>query len=111
MITPDREAALQRVGGDEAALTELVTVYLRNCPVMLGEIRAAVSAASPGDLAAAAHKLKGASGFVGAAAIVDLAGQLEIMARRDELVDAELTVSRLGEAIAVAQRELERWLR
>ncbi len=108
---PDREAALQRVGGDKEALAELVSVFLRNCPAMVQQIRTAAANASPAELAATAHKLKSAAGFVAACGLAEIAEELETLSRGGDLARVDLVVDRLVAAAADAERVLARWLR
>jgi CheY-like chemotaxis protein len=80
-----RESLLARVGYDEDLLSDVIQVFLADCPKRLVAIHAAVQAGDPGRLREAAHALKGAAGNVSAAALFDAASTLERMAADDRL--------------------------
>ena len=73
----DWERARQTVGGDEALLKELLTVYLGETDSLLIDIRRAMDDNDHRLLRRAAHTLKGASLSVGAMEACETAQQLE----------------------------------
>jgi CheY-like chemotaxis protein len=95
----DMAAALERVGGDEELLKELVGIFLEECPQWLAAVRAAVAAGDPAALKRAAHVVKGAVDNCGASAAFDAALRLERMGSEGRLNEAE-------DALATLEGEL-----
>jgi len=81
----DRERAMERVGGDEDLLRELVEVFQEERPRWLADIHAAIAAGDAKRLQRAAHTVKGAVDNFGAAASYKAALSLEQMARAGEI--------------------------
>jgi signal transduction histidine kinase/CheY-like chemotaxis protein len=73
----DREQLLMRLGGDEELLTEVVDLFLADCPVRLAAIKTAVDARDAEGIRKAAHALKGAAGNLSAARLVAATQTLE----------------------------------
>lgn len=96
----DREIILDRVGGDEELMREIVSIFKDEYPVLLDSIREAVAAGDARTLESAAHTLKGAVANFGAEAATGAAFDLEKIGRRGNL-----------EAAPAALAELERQFR
>jgi HPt (histidine-containing phosphotransfer) domain-containing protein len=88
MAVFNRELALDRVGGDEELLEEIVGLYLDEYPTLLGQIQAAVQAGDAKELYRSAHTLKGSLGALGAEAAHQQALELEISGRQGNLNNA-----------------------
>ncbi len=73
----NREAALERVEGDEEFLAEVVELFLTDSMTRMNEIRAAVAADDGPRLQRAAHALKGAAGYLAAESTCAAALRLE----------------------------------
>jgi signal transduction histidine kinase/CheY-like chemotaxis protein len=97
----DKDLVLARVGGDPALLRELIEVFLEHSPRLHEELRQAVAAGDCAGLQKAAHTLKGELGLLGSAPAVAAATQLEEMALKNDLAEAQRT-------LAVLERELAR---
>jgi two-component system, sensor histidine kinase and response regulator len=97
----DRAAALDRVGGDEDLLKELIAVFLEDYPGWLAELGASVAAADPPRVRRAAHTLKGAVDSVGGSSAYEAAFRLERMGAEGRLGGA-------AEAIAALEIEIHR---
>ncbi|HEV8209840.1 MAG TPA: response regulator [Vicinamibacterales bacterium] len=76
-VAVDREQLLMRLGGDEELLTEVVDLFLADCPVRLTAIKAAVDARDAAGIRTAAHALKGAAGNLSAVRLVAATHTLE----------------------------------
>ncbi|MBT3201508.1 MAG: response regulator [Phycisphaerales bacterium] len=76
----DKPKALERMGGDEDLLAELVAIFLEEAPGALTQVRKAVSNGEPELITSTAHTLK---------------GSLEVLAA-DDAVRAALVVETLG---------------
>lgn len=85
MAVFDRERALAGVDGDRELLGELVELFAEDCPRLLRELAAAVSAGDADGIARGAHALKGSVGVFGARRAADLANELEERGRAEEL--------------------------
>ncbi len=72
----DRERLLAQAGGDEGAARELLTLYLETTRPLLEQLAAAVET-EDGRAARLAHEIKGASGYIRAEAMTDLARTVE----------------------------------
>jgi DNA-binding response OmpR family regulator len=67
-------------GGDQALLSELIDLYLTGTPEMIGEMRRSSEDGDPIALAAAAHRLKGTSGQMGASNLHEICATIETLA-------------------------------
>ncbi len=88
-------AALERAGGDESFLAELVGLFLKDCPRLLGEIRAALERQDAVGLKRAAHTLKGSAGNFEARAVCEAARALEEVGKSGGLNTAPAIFARL----------------
>ena len=57
--TFEREAALERLGGDAALLSEVIQLFIEDCPARIAAIKAAVDAKDGAAIAREAHALEG----------------------------------------------------
>ncbi len=93
-------ALLDRVDGDLELLSEIVAIFLDDCPQFMSELRAAVEAQDAEALARGAHTLKGMIGNLEAQKAFDAACCLEDMGRQQTLDDAPDALAVLENAIA-----------
>jgi len=63
----DYAAALERVGGDEPLLVELIAIFLEEYPKFATRLTQALSQKDFAGIREAAHSLKGSLGYLGAA--------------------------------------------
>ena len=84
----DRDAVLDRVGGDEELLREITEIFLSEYPGLLDEIRTAIGAGDLAKLEVSAHTLKGSVANFGAEDATEAARQLEVMARKRQMENA-----------------------
>jgi len=75
--TFDRGALLNRFSGDAGLMTDVIRVFLRDCPTHLAAISVAVTARDAEALREAAHALKGAAGNLSATRLFAAADVLE----------------------------------
>src|SRR5260370_23768031 len=73
----DQADALERLGGDEQLLAEVIQLFLSDCPNRLAEIKSAVDERDAEHLQKAAHALKGAAGNLCATGLFEAAQMLE----------------------------------
>ncbi len=96
----DREAALERVGGDGELLVEIAGLFLEEAPVLLAQLRDALARNDASALERAAHSLKSSVGTFSAASAQESARVLETMGRENDLANAPKILARLEEQVA-----------
>ena len=97
------EAALERVGGDEAMLRDLAEMFFAECPKLMQQVREHIAGADGPALRRAAHTLKGSAHVFGADAAAKSAHRLEEIGREEAFADA-------AEALALLEDEVARLL-
>ncbi|MEK6304121.1 MAG: response regulator [Acidobacteriota bacterium] len=102
----DRSTMLDSVGGNQELLRAIIGVYLKNCPALVTQIRAAVAKGDCDALKLAAHTLRGAASTFLTAAAIQAATRLEQMGRESQLQSAEDELSTLEKEIARLEPEL-----
>jgi two-component system sensor histidine kinase/response regulator len=100
--TLDREAILERVGGDIEFFQEIAGLFAEDCPKLLTEIRTAISTRDPEALQRAAHTLKGSVSNFGAEPARLAALRLEMLGRNGDLTEAP-------EACSALEQEMQRF--
>lgn len=85
---------------DDEDLRDLVELYFSDVLVQLGRLRDALADGDADVIAAAAHRIKGASLSVGAARVAGLASEIEIAGKSGDLGGT-------GELIATLDSELD----
>jgi PAS domain S-box-containing protein len=85
----DRPALLERLGGDEQLLSDVIQIFLDDCPTRLEAIRAAVSERHAERIRKEAHALKGAAGNLSATGLFEAAQTLERIGAENRLEAAE----------------------
>lgn len=98
----DREALLDRLGGDQDFLREIAGLFFEDCPKLLADIQSAVSTGNARALEHAAHTLKGSVANFGAEAARRAAFRLENLGREGDLKPA-------GDAYSTLVQEIERF--
>ncbi len=98
-IDLDREAALDRVGGDLELLQEVAALFLEEYPVLLSHIRKAIAAGDPLALEHSAHSLKGSVGNFGAKSAHEAAFQLELAGKTHDLSRASERLAKLESSL------------
>jgi len=101
LVDDEIQVDLRDALGDEA-FQSLLGSFRNSISVRLGEIRAAMDAAEPGNVAAAAHSLKGAASNLGFARLAQVAGRLE---RAGKDGNGDLTLEK--DVVDVARETLE----
>ncbi len=96
----DRQAALNRVGGDARLLTELVNLYRKDGAPWLADARSALASRDAKRLRRVAHTIKGAVSMFGATAAVAAAERVEELARSLDFGAASLSLADLEKALA-----------
>jgi HPt (histidine-containing phosphotransfer) domain-containing protein len=73
----DRDLMLERMGGDNQLLDDVLTVFIEEIPGMMSDVRAAVSGQDAPAIERSAHSMKGALLNITADSAAELASQLE----------------------------------
>ena len=103
----DPGVAFIRTGHDLELLTELIEIFLADCPWRMAELREAIALSDAQSLERAAHKLKGAAAVFDARSVVEAAEQLESLGRQNNISAAREILSHLDRQIAMLTRALQ----
>jgi HPt (histidine-containing phosphotransfer) domain-containing protein len=96
----DVEATLDRIGGNTQLFDRLVTIFRRQTPPLLTELREALRGGDATRARNAAHKLNGSLRSVGGHAAQEIVARLERRALEGALDDATALCDALGEELA-----------
>jgi len=96
----DYTAALERLGGDEPLLVELIAIFFEEYPKFAARLTQSLSQKDFAALREAAHSLKGSLGYLGAA-------QGESFALAVEQASAANDAARAGELVAQLMAYIE----
>ena len=91
----DLDAVLERVGGDEGLLREIIDIFLEEYPGIFANIGSSVEKRDALALERSAHTLKGSVSNFGARSATQAAHDLELMGRRNDFQTAPGTVEML----------------
>ena len=92
----DRDRLMERLGGDEELLLDVVRLFLDDCPVRLAAIKAAVDSRDAEQIRTTAHALKGAAANLSAQGLFDAARTLERLGAEGRLEPTEAAWRRLS---------------
>jgi PAS domain S-box-containing protein len=92
----DSDALLERLGGDEDLLSDVIRVFIADCPARLAAVKAAIDARDGDLIRAAAHAIKGAAGNLSAVGLFDAAATLERLGAERRLEAAQGAWRRLS---------------
>jgi len=106
----DLAAVLDRIGGDEALLRELIGLYLADERRLLDEATAALGHGDADLLRRSAHTLKGAASNFGAPAAWSAAQAVEAAGRDGRLDEAVALLDALRVALARVREALTQFL-
>jgi HPt (histidine-containing phosphotransfer) domain-containing protein len=76
---------LERLGGDEALLSEVLDIFLEETPRNMAKLRQAVLQREAKNIETTAHSLKGELGYLGIPTISEKARELEEIGRTHDL--------------------------
>lgn len=93
----DSDFLMEMTGGDPAFTQEVLEEFLKTVPPLMREIEQAVMDGDSSHLALAAHTIKGSARAVGAQRFSDIAYQLEMAGKSQNLQDAPEWVGALRE--------------
>jgi signal transduction histidine kinase/DNA-binding response OmpR family regulator/HPt (histidine-containing phosphotransfer) domain-containing protein/uncharacterized protein YdeI (BOF family) len=93
----ERDAALERLGGDSQRLSAVIELFLVDCPLRVAAIKTAVETRNADALCREAHGLKGAAGNLSAVSLFETAEILEQLGREKRFDAAEAAWRRLAD--------------
>jgi two-component system sensor histidine kinase/response regulator len=93
----ERDAALERLGGDSQRLSAVIELFLVDCPLRVAAIKTAVETRNADALCREAHGLKGAAGNLSAISLFETAEILEQLGREKRFDAAEAAWRRLAD--------------
>lgn len=105
----DRQQVTDRLTGDREMIRDVIRRSLATCPQQVCAIARAIDAGDPQRVRTAAHTLKKSAARLPATFVVDAAWALESLARRGDLVHAELVWLRLTIEHARLMDALRSW--
>jgi CheY-like chemotaxis protein len=104
----ERETALERVGGDTHLLSEVIQLFLADCPLRLAALKMALDARDAEAIAREAHQLKGAAGNLSVIGLFETAAILEQLGHDRRFDAAEAAWRRLSDEATYALDALRR---
>lgn len=103
----DWKALSENCAGDEGLVNEVVVLFRREAPSLLGDVQAAVRANDAPAIKRSAHRLKGALLSLAAKGATELAKELEQAGTANELSKAATLSARLEEELRRVLTSLE----
>ena len=94
--TFDEDTLLRRLSGNAQLMTDVIRVFLEDCPIRVAAINAAVTSRNAEELRIAAHALKGAAGNLSALGLFAAADVLERIGAESRMNAAEGAYRRLS---------------
>ena len=101
---------LQDLGSSPAFMTKLCGVFFADNTVLLNRMEAAIATRNYGELRAQVHALKGSSASMGTDRLTQLCTQLDGCSDAELRLQGAKLLRSLGEELAAARRELDRYL-
>lgn len=98
----DVNDALERVGGNEALLVRVISIFHKTYGSIIGEIRAALGQGDVEEAYRKVHTLKGVAASLSAKAVFDAAKKLEASMRDGGSSEWESLISELAESMGAA---------
>jgi HPt (histidine-containing phosphotransfer) domain-containing protein len=102
----DHSRLLSLVDGDTDLLRSIAGLFLKTYPALLSNIRDAIASGDGNGLARAAHTLKGSGGYFLNKAACEALTELELLAKRDGLNDAQFRFADLEREMDCIKTEL-----
>jgi HPt (histidine-containing phosphotransfer) domain-containing protein len=99
LMSFNRHLALDRVGGDEDLLKEVLQLFLEECPQLMAQVNQAVETGDPRRVEQSAHTLKGSLSTIGAELGASKAQTLESMGRSRDLEGCRQALEQLHQSV------------
>jgi PAS domain S-box-containing protein len=101
---------LERLGGDEKLLHEIVEIFLEEAPKQIISLRQAIAEGNESGMEVTAHNLKGELGYLGISGVSKNASELEEMGRNRDLRQATDVFAALETEIADVLISMRGWI-
>ncbi|MGC2404427.1 MAG: Hpt domain-containing protein [Acidobacteriaceae bacterium] len=99
----DRADTLERLGGDEGLLQEVIEIFLTDIPKHMASLQEAITNHDAASLEQVAHTVKGEVGYMGIATISNLARELEEGGRNADFARAAILYASLEPLLSQLQ--------
>ena len=106
----DHDQARQRMGGDDHVLSDVVRVFVEDCPRLLQQLDRAVQTRDAQALTTSAHELKGVAANLAAGRVTEIAKSLELIGRAGTTEGAATHLSLLRSETHALTAALHQWL-
>ncbi len=93
----DLSSVMERIGGDECFLQELIEIYIGDFVEKYSQLNQAIQQGDFGIIKEIAHSLKGASGNLSLTDLQETCYNLELSGKEKNIVQAKQSFLRLGE--------------
>jgi signal transduction histidine kinase/CheY-like chemotaxis protein len=104
----DVDATLERLGGDEELLYEVLGIFLEEVPRHMASLRRAIAERDPGAIEGLAHTLKGELSYLGIAEVSQRAREMEELGQTSQFPSAaelyEIFEPKVSEVLASVRR-------
>ncbi len=104
--TWNKAETIERLGGDEDLLRELVEIFVTESPKLLAKLRDAIGSSDADAVMRGAHSIKGELSCLGAVAAANTAQKLETMGSSREMAQAPEVFSILEREVQAVSRVL-----
>lgn len=91
----DKDALIERLGGNEEFLSELLSLFAQDTPLQLKELKQAIDDNDATRVTLHAHTIKGSSANIGAKALSNAALDIEMAGKNRDLNNARLLIGKL----------------
>jgi len=98
-LTFDEQGFFARVDGDAEFVTEVLRMFLQDCPERMAEIEEALRQDDAEKLTRAAHTLKGELGMLCARAAAEIAARIEAHGKEQQIAQARVELAALKDEI------------
>ena len=106
----DGRRLAEMVGGDEEFIVEILTLFLETSGADVQALHRAANAGDRTSVSRLAHTLKGASGNVGADAMMDIARQVEEALQREDDTQVKVLAEEVVSVFAATTEHIRRRL-
>ena len=93
----DLSSVMERIGGDESFLQELIEIYIDDFVEKYSQLKQAIQRGEFGIIKEVAHSLKGASGNLSLTDLQETSYSLELSGKEKNIEQAKKSFLRLGE--------------
>lgn len=102
----DWDGLLYRLMGDEELAKEIIGDFMKDIPNNLNALKEALNKEDVLLIKKEAHLMKGASGNIGAVAMQEIAEQIEIAGKAEDLVKAELLTAKYEALLDIFKKNI-----